>query len=236
MPWTKSTGNMYPWVDYCHSHLRGGCPHECDYCYTQHMRCKRFYEGPLTLKAEELKVNYGEENTIFVEHMNDLFAEKVPQKFVDDILDHCNRYPRNKYVFQTKNPYRPFEMLDQYDNYLSRLPDDCMIGTTIETNDEEILLSHSKAPAPIDRFVWITALRAMGLETFITIEPVMMFDSDILVNWIVEAQPVFVNIGADSKRCGLLEPSKADLQVLIEDLQTEGIEIREKHNLDRLLK
>jgi hypothetical protein len=110
-----------------------------------------------------------------------------------------------------------------------------MIGTTIETNFREITEAHSKAPPPIDRFVWITALKRMGFDTFITIEPVMDFGMEI-ADWIIEAEPRFVNIGADSKKCGLPEPSPGKLKLLIETLTDSGIEIREKHNLDRLMK
>jgi DNA repair photolyase len=117
MPMSKQKGQMYDWVTHMHSHLRGQCPHECDYCYTQHMRCARFYQGELKLNEKELKQNYGDGNIVFIEHMNDLFAEDVPEDFVRKILEHCGRYPRNQYVFQTKNPYRPFDMVANYDNY-----------------------------------------------------------------------------------------------------------------------
>jgi len=45
-----------------------------------------------------------------------------------------------------------------------------------------------------------------------------------------------VNIGADSKGHGLPEPSPDKVHALIEKLTGYGIEIREKHNLERLLK
>ena len=239
---------MYPWVTHMHGHLRGGCPHECDYCYTQHMRCKKFYQGPLTLKEDELKVNYGlpweDKNgiehedgtgkTIFIEHMNDLFAHDVPYAFIAKVVDHCAEYPENEYVFQTKNPERAYiwmkEMYDNTDIYKLKL------GTTIETNRAELLKLHSKAPPPINRFVWITAVnQLLSVPTFITMEPIMAFDLEPIMDWIIEAKPDFVNIGADSKRCRLPEPTSAQLQVLIAELQEAGIEIREKHNLGRLL-
>lgn len=79
---------MYPWVTHTHSHLAGECPHRCSYCYVQAMAkrspaLKERFSGPLRLIEKELDVNYGTGKTIFVEHMNDLFAEKVPQEFID---------------------------------------------------------------------------------------------------------------------------------------------------------
>lgn len=228
---TKQSGNMYPWVTNMHSHLRGQCPHECDYCYTQHMRCARFYQGELKLNEKELEVNYGEGKTIFIEHMNDLFADGII--YVDDILNHCLEYPNNKYVFQTKNPFNAFEYLDNDD--WSHM--DFMVGTTIETTDANLLKLHSKAPPPIDRMVWITAIGLkLGVKTFITLEPIMEFDLKTMMDWLVEARPDFVNIGADSKKCGLLEPTKEEIEKLLLCLKLEKIEVREKHNLDRLMK
>jgi hypothetical protein len=53
--------------------------------------------------------------------------------------------------------------------------------------------------------------------------------------WITQAiRPDFVNIGADSKNSGLVEPSAEKVQWLVEQITKAGIEIREKRNLGRL--
>lgn len=236
----KSSGNMYPWVDYCHSHLRGRCPHECDYCYVQHMRCKRFYSGEIKLKKDELEVNYYPKgktgNLIFIEHMNDLFADGVLSDWIEDVLNHCLLYKDNSYVFQTKNPMRAFDFFI-VKGWLHWFRDkSIMVGTTVETDDETLLKEHSKAPSPTNRFTWINALRVYRIPTFITIEPVMDFNPDIMMQWIRTVKPTFINIGADSKKCGLKEPSPDKIMYLLGELKKEGIEVREKHNLDRLMK
>jgi hypothetical protein len=69
---------------------------------------------------------------------------------------------------------------------------------------------------------------------FVTIEPIMDFDVDILTQWVDDIKPEFVNIGADSKNHNLPEPSWDKVDELIGNLKTLGIEIREKSNLDRL--
>jgi DNA repair photolyase len=194
------------------------------------MRCARFYQGPLTLKESELNVDYGKHNTIFIEYMNDLFAEDVPINFIYRILAHCSSYPLNHYVFQTKNPKRAWELDTFFPGALSVL-----IGTTIETNRDEYIKAHSKAPTPYERLVYITKFHGNSQDTFITIEPAMDFDPEILGEWIVAARPNFVNIGADSKHCGLPEPKSETLYRLLDILQFNGIKVREKHNLERLL-
>ena len=65
----------------------------------------------------------------------------------------------------------------------------------------------------------------------VTLEPVLDFDINGLVNMINLMKPEWVNLGADSGGHKLPEPSKEKLLKLI-----DRIEIRQKKNLKRLLK
>ena len=222
----KSTGNMYPWVTHTHSALGGECPHKCSYCYVNNPRFGRpkRYCGELRLIEEEMHTNLGAGRTIFKENCNDLFAKLVPDNFILAILNHCSQYPDNTYILQTKNPDRAVEWVED-------MPKDVMLGTTIETNLS--MSERSLAPHPEAR---IRGLRDWGGKKFITIEPIMDFNTEIMIGWITEIRPDFVNIGADSKGHGLPEPSPRKVADLIAGIQLAGIEIREKHNLDRLLR
>jgi len=238
MPLKKSAGNMYPWVTHMHTHLGGECPHKCSYCYVGDSIPKRFrkapnatgrpprYSGPLRMLASELNVGYGAGRTIFIDHCNDLFAEDVPTHWIMDVLDHCATFPDNVYVYQTKNP-------DRFRDFLAWTLPDCMLGCTLETN-REISSSISLAPIPVAR---ATAMRALSgvRKLFVTIEPIMDFDVPILADWLQEIRPAFVNIGADSKHHNLPEPSRDKVLALIDVLGFFGIEIRNKHNLSRLI-
>jgi len=103
MPLTKSVGNMYSWVTHTHTHLGGKCPHECSYCYVGKSRFGIIprYEGEPRLVEKEFSVNYGSGKTIFMEHMNDAFADGVKSLFIDRILSHCYAFPLNTYVFNS---------------------------------------------------------------------------------------------------------------------------------------
>lgn len=57
-----------------------------------------------------------------------------------------------------------------------------------------------------------------------------------MLDQIKKAKPNFINIGADSKGCGLPEPTGLQVQALIKGIKDLGIEIRVKHNLERLLR
>lgn len=227
MPLNKSKGNMYNWISNTHSHMGGECPHKCSYCYVGTSRFGRAprYTGDLCLIEEEFKVNYGEGKSIFVEHCNDLFAKEVPDEFIRRILAHCGTWPKNKYIFQTKNPTR-------MEKYTHRFPPDVLLGTTIESNIEHTAMGH--APSPGQRIFSITEL-ATAYDCFITVEPILDFDVDILVSWLCKSHVDFVNIGADSKGNNLPEPSVDKVKALVKALNDSKIDIREKHNLGRLL-
>jgi len=228
MPLKKTHGNMYDWVTHTHSHLAGKCSHECSYCYVQAMEA-RFksgkYIGPLSLMEKEFDVKYGEGRTIFIEHMNDMFAMDVPDNFIGRILNHVNEFPMNTYVFQTKNPSRMW-------NWVSKFPKKSILGTTIESN--RIYPTLSKAPSPFERVDGMLHL-PKEFPRFLTIEPVLDFDVDILASWIYQIHPDFLNLGADSKGFGLPEPTVEKIMQLVDKLKEYGIELREKHNLQRLL-
>jgi len=233
----KSKGNMYSWVSHTHSHLGGECSHKCSYCYVNNPRFGRHekYCGPIRLLEDELNVNYGVGKTIFIENMNDLFANDVPAEFIRKILDHVKAWPNNIYIFQTKNPGRVLSFID--DILFGKCMTGGQFGTTIETNRSDIITNHSSAPDPLHRYCDMLVIKREipDARLFVTLEPIMDFDVGILGTWLTTLKPSFVNIGADSKKHNLPEPTPDKVKALIEILDKAGIEIREKHNLERLL-
>lgn len=212
------------WVTHTHTHLGGECPHKCTYCYVNSLPFGRpeRYKGALRIIENELSVRYGTGKTIFIEHCNDLFAAEVSQDFINRIIHHCNKWPENTYVFQTKNPARYLTMD-------SLFPDGTILGSTIETNRE--IPGISKAPSPKDRML---AMEKLEARKFLTLEPIMNFDVDILAAWVDRIRPEFINLGADSKKNNLPEPTVDKIMQLVSKLAEYGIELREKHNLARL--
>jgi protein gp37 len=224
MAMRKAKGNMYDWVTHTHSHLGGECPHKCPYCYMNNTRFGRHerYTGGIRLIQHEFEVDYGKDRVIFVDNTNDLFAEEVPTEWIIEVLAHCQKFPENTYVFQTKNPFRyKYKPISNY------FPPKRILGVTIETNRK----TPGTAPQAIDRAEWMAFVSD---PKFVTIEPILDFDVRRLFELVKLCNPSFVNIGADSKGHGLQEPTMEKVQKLIDKFNKEEIEIRQKSNLDRL--
>jgi len=218
-------GNMYEWAEPWNP-LGGGCSHKCGYCSSKNfMRYPEFakkYSGEPKLMEHEFR-NLGYNKTLFVVAQNDLFAENVPQTYIMRIQRHCARFD-NEYLFQSKNPGR---MLD----FILWFPKKSILCTTIESNRD---YDNCNAPNMKDRAYAIYHLGHV-FKTMVTIEPIMDFDLDEFVALLKFANPDEVNIGADSKRHNLPEPSKEKLLALIEELRKFTI-IAKKTNLERLLR
>jgi protein gp37 len=207
---TKQTGDMYEWVTRTWNPVGGECPINCPYCYVKAM--KRFptigkkYSGPPRLTGPWPRFKKGE--TVFVCSCTDLFA--MPGNIVNGVLMHCLKYGLATYVLQTKKPW-------MFGAYWYQLPTFSALGTTIESDMDMNAQSRLLAMREVSR---------RGQITFITVEPVMRFTS-AFAQMLIDAKPSFVNIGADSKRGKLPEPTADEVRGLIAKLRAAGIEVRD---------
>ena len=223
----ENNGNMYEGV-ITWNPLAGECSHGCSYCSTNAL--KRYlvvaekYSGEIRLSHEFMKKFRGEPKTIFVVAQNDLFANNVPDSYIIAIINNCNTWNQHTYLFQTKNPKR-FEAFKDW------FPVNTILCTTIETN--RIYPQMGNTARPTDRAVYLSLLDWAIKQ--VTIEPIMDFDHDAMCELIRMCEPTQVNIGADSKRNGLPEPSKAKIEALIRDMELHT-KVVIKKNLYRLLK
>jgi DNA repair photolyase len=229
LPLNKQKGNMYPWITHTWNPIRGKCPHDCSYCYMKriwNMQKEQGINTDLHLEEKELETNLGKGNTIFVGSSTDMFCEKVSSSWIQKTINHMRKYPKNQYIFQTKDTAY-FDFLLGYILIPSELK--ITLGSTIETNKNEIL--KTKAPKPYNR--WF-CLQGIKMPHFISIEPIMDFDLDIFLSWFKNIKLDFVSIGADSGHNNLPEPPAWKVKKLIEELK-QFTEVRIKDNLTRLL-
>lgn len=210
----KQRGNMYPFVTHTWNPVRG-CKHECRYCY---VRSLRGYDMGPRVSERALAENLGYGKFIFVCSTADLFGTWVPKDWIERTLDRCRQFD-NLYLFQSKNPMRMW----CFDFPVRRY-----FGTTIETN--RTTAAWSCAPPPEVR---AAALAKLPGDKMVSIEPIMDFDLEVMLEWMRSIKPKFVSIGADSKRSGLPEPTWDKVDALIRELKSIT-DVRLKANLARL--
>ncbi len=220
MPLNPVKGNMYNFISHTWNAIKGKCIHDCNYCYM-----KRFPQKEIRLDEKEFRTNLGRHNIIFVGSSTDMFAENVPKEWIIKVLNHCNKYPENTYLFQSKNPMRFIKLRDKL------ISMNCILGTTIETNRQEELNKLGSAPSIHERS---DAMTIKGFRKMVTIEPVIDFDVIPLVSEIRRIAPEFVNIGGDSGGNKLPEPSEYKLENLIKELN-KFTKVNSKRNIERLM-
>ena len=219
----RSKGNMYGFIDATWNTIKGECYHDCSYCYM-----KRWGKlNPVRFDEKELKTDLGAGNFIFVGSSCDMFAENIPDVWIRKTLKHMDMFD-SKYLLQTKNPQRVLDYIDA-----CVITDKCVICTTIESNKDFLEIKRN-SPDVFNRALAMKELSQI-VDTCVTIEPIMDFDMDIMVQLIRDCNPRQVNIGADSGRNNLPEPSPEKVHALISTLKT-FTEVNIKKNLKRLLR
>ena len=168
---------------------------------------------------EELSRRFHSGEFIFVGYMGDIsFATRDEVGFI--LAQTIEFFSETSFLFCSKNPavYLSWELA---------FPDNLYLGTTIETNRDYGL---SKAPPPLERF------RAMAehARKFVSVEPVMDFDLEVMTRWLSEIKPDIVEIGADNYHNHLPEPSWEKVEALLVALREFVPRVVEKDRLQRL--
>lgn len=223
----KSNGNMYEWITHTWNPLAGECLHGCSYCSTNKLMrypgIKNKYTGSPRIHELEMKTNLGKGNFIFVVAQSDLFAKDIPDEFIKQILSYCDKFD-NKYLFQTKNP-------EYFEEHCFNIDIDYALCTTIESNWwYPYIMNHS--PATISRARSMKYLS--WVDKYVTIEPILDFELDEMVEYVKMCDPIQVNIGADSGNNNLPEPPRDKILALIGELE-KFTKVVQKSNLKRLL-
>lgn len=228
-----STGNMYKFVTHTWNPIMGRCPHDCKYCYVLYKYSNEVADG-IRLNEENFKDDFGSNKFIFVGSGIDLFANDIPDRWIKRVLDYCYRDntdlfgTRNRFLFQSKNPSR---MLDYIKHPIFQNSVAC---TTIETNRYYPSIMN-KAPHVEERAIAMNKVANCGIETYLTIEPIMAFDKEELVKLVRMCRPTQVNIGANTNtNIRLPEPTKQEILSLIKEIENE-CKVEFKINLGRIV-
>jgi len=211
-----------------------GCKYDCVYCKVSFQALNK------RLDCEQCK------SYIPHYHVERLYPEKIPNaeivfvcgngditfcdsSYVYNILDCIKEknktHPNITYYLQSKNPAC-------FTKYLNLLPQNVILVTTLETDEDEDYRKISKAPLPSKRYE--DFLKLNYPRKVVTIEPIMEFNHYIFLEWIKKIKPEYVWIGYNSrpKLCKLPEPSRNKVEEFITALERNDIQVRRKERLD----
>jgi hypothetical protein len=206
-----------------------GCKFDCVYCkpsfqnnhyfMMNHRNCGLYapHEHHNQLELEKI----GGERSVFICGDSDISFAKPD--FMGRIFKVMKEDPKTDRVWflQTKNP----KCLEQY---LAILPTNTILLTTLETNRDTNYEKVSKAPPPSVRYEAFKNL--VYPKKIVTVEPIMDFDLEIFVDWIVSINPLAVFIGYNShpNQVALIEPDMEKTLDLIVALKNKGIRVLTK--------
>jgi DNA repair photolyase len=248
MPLVQAVGNMYPpsFTQWCWSPLVNGCWHQCTYCYAKkrgEISGTKWGNKPRWSKDTRFAEDGSIESPslpaekIFVCHTTDLFSENIDDLVVEKVISHCytewlsNDSMNMKLIFQTKNPERMSMFAHLFRMFNKQA---LMFGTTIETN--RLYQGISNAPPVQERSLALSSfVKSNGYESFVTVEPIMDFDTQDMVSLVSAPSPSKVWIGADSKDSRLIEPGAIKVNNLAITLIRRGIRVGFKSNITRIV-
>ena len=202
-----------------------GCRFDCIYCYARDNIAPRLRHLPQyaadfrpTFVEKALKRRFQPGQFVAVSLMGDISWAKREE--VLKILAVIENFPRTSFLIQSKNPRCFWEF---------SFPSNVYLGTTIETNREYGL---TKAPSSFIRYADLQFIRHP--YKFISIEPIMDFDLEVLMQWLDCIRPGIVEVGADNYRNHLPEPPWWKVKMLLENLRDICPRVVEKEGLERL--
>ncbi|KKN48222.1 hypothetical protein LCGC14_0654840 [marine sediment metagenome] len=206
-----------------------GCLFDCTYCSVRRLvttrlrNLPRYREGMKPqMISELLSRRFGEGQFVFIGYMGDIAWQ--PKENIELVLKVIAKFPHTNFLFCSKDPA-------VYQKWEFEYPEHLYLGTTIETNRNHGL---SKAPAPAERY---KAMRDLQHDhKFVSIEPIMDFNLDTMVEWMKEIRPDIIEVGPDNYKQKLEEPPTWKVKRLLENLRGFCHSLVEKPSLERLIK
>lgn len=185
------------------------------YAYMPHFHPKRLLKSPPKTRDDEF---------IFFPSSGDL--SWASNFVIEKHISYARKYPDRDFLIQSKNP--SFFSKHKWSNNV-------ILGTTLETNSiifpdtpsiYHWYASISKAPNPSNRVKWLSGVNHK--RKAVTVEPILSFVHNIMIDDIVFLNPEFIYVGYDNHNCKLPEPSLADTKKLVRELEERGFDVRIK--------
>jgi len=201
-----------------------GCRFNCSYCKSSFQRqikrwakencdkCYSFIPHEHPERLTQSLPNTGFMQFIFTCSSGDIAFCNTAS--LGKIIDRIRTEPNKIFLLQSKWPltFRRFTF-----------PKNVILGTTLETNRDDLYKGISKAPKPSLRYT--TFLDVKHSLKMVTIEPVIDFDKNVMLDWVTSINPCMVWLGYDSQQNHLPEPNLEKVKNLYWELGLRGFAV-----------
>lgn len=197
-----------------------GCKYDCTYCKSSFKRqakrqkhnCMKCYEYEPHIHPDRLTESLPK--TTFMQFIFTCSSGDIafcPTPYLEQIVDRIKKEPSKTFLIQSKNP-KTFNRIE--------FPLNIILGTTIETNRDELYEGIAKAPSPSQRYADFKTVKHP--LKMVTIEPVIDFDTDVMLRWMKDINPCMIWLGYDSGNNHLPEPALEKVKQLYWELSKAG--------------
>jgi DNA repair photolyase len=198
-----------------------GCEHDCLYCKSSFQRqlkrwarknCPGCYE--FTPHTHPERLDQSLPRTKYMQFIFTCSSGDIAfcsTEYLEKIIARIQSEPDKTFLIQSKDP-RTFNRVI--------FPKNVILGTTLETNRDKLCEGTSKAPKPSQRYKDFA--KVDHLLKMVTIEPVIDFDLDVMINWVENINPCMVWLGYDSGKNKLPEPELEKVKSLHWQLAKKG--------------
>jgi len=191
-------------------------PKPCPYCYAKKLaargmrdcpKCQRFEKHTHFEQLDKL-LRWKKPKTIFVQSMGDLFHDEVPDEWIKQVFEACEKVPQHRYLFLTKRPQRYIYLHD-----IGLLPagNNYWFGTTALLLDDPFFFSDKH-------------------NTFLSIEPLQQgfkknkSDMEIKTDWTI--------VGAETgNRKGKVIPKREWIENIVNECRRQNVPVFMKNSL-----
>ncbi len=244
----ESKGKMFRSVDYTMTYYQGCGTTDtlasgkwaCPYCWTKHQHWGSISRYPRLLWEDpQARIPPSiQEATIFMNSAHDSFSPIIPKEWIEDMITFmAHQHPSINFYLQSKWIHRARRHIDT----LWEIRDRIILGTTIETNDQDLLDSIGCCAPPVKaRAAALKYFKEQGFKTRLSLEPLFDFDVKEMLSLIKDVSPELVEIGLDNyqQKHGLVipQPSKGKILMLLNGLNGGGIKVFKKGSTNKLLR
>ncbi|MBD3197510.1 MAG: hypothetical protein GF317_20825 [Candidatus Lokiarchaeota archaeon] len=198
-----------------------GCEFHCRYCSSSFQRqmkrqkqnCIKCYNYEVHEHLDRLDRSFPKtegDEFIWLCSSSDISFAKDEWNYI--VFKTIREHPDRTFFLQSKNP----------SIFLGRdLPNNLIIGTTLETNLDNLYLQHNISKAPLPNLRASLFKLVDHPRKSITIEPILKFELKGFVRILKRLAPERIYIGYDTKKTSLPEPSLFETNVLIHKLREE---------------